>query len=499
MSAISPASLTRNVLWNFAGQIAPLLAAVFAIPALIKGMGVDRFALLTLAWMVIGYFSLFDLGLGRALIKLVSEKLGEGRSTEIPELVWTALWLMTLLGIAGAAVMFVLNGWLVTGVLKIPAVLQEEASSTFRLLAWSVPVVILTTGLRGILEAYRRFDLVNMVRMPMGVLTFVAPVAVLPFSHRLDIVVLVLLALRVLICIVHAVQCEMVLPGLLRRVSYSSRLVRPMLGFGGWMTVSNVVSPIMVSMDRFLIGSMLGLAAVAYYVTPYEIVTKLLVIPGALVGVLFPMFSASLAGDRPQAVALFSRSVCWLFLALFPVILVAVVFASEGLRLWLSEEFALNGTTVLQLLAVGVLFNSLAHIPFAFVQGAGRADLTAKLHLAELPFYLLLLWVFMNQWGIVGAAAAWTLRVAVDAVALFVMSAWLETDLGRTLKQDALMFVPALAVLAVGCWLGGTATKIVFAALVMAGFALFAWHQLLSGDERAFLHRKLLRFGVGAS
>src|SRR5690349_17659289 len=146
MSAISSASLSRNVLWNFAGQVAPLFAAVFSIPILIKGMGVDRFGLLTLAWMVIGYFSLFDFGLGRALIKLVSEKLGEGRSSQIPELIWTALFLMAGLGIAGAVLMFALSGWLVTSVLKMPATLHREALGAFHLLAWSVPIVILTTG-----------------------------------------------------------------------------------------------------------------------------------------------------------------------------------------------------------------------------------------------------------------------------------------------------------------------------------------------------------------
>ena len=127
MSAISSASLSRNVLWNFAGQAAPLFAAVFSIPLLIRGMGVDRFGLLTLAWMVIGYFSLFDFGLGRALIKLVSEKLAEGRSAQIPELIWTALFLMTGLGIAGAVLMFALSGWLVTSMLKIPVALHGEA------------------------------------------------------------------------------------------------------------------------------------------------------------------------------------------------------------------------------------------------------------------------------------------------------------------------------------------------------------------------------------
>jgi O-antigen/teichoic acid export membrane protein len=484
MSVIFPASLTRNVMWNFAGQVAPLFAAVFSIPILIKGMGVDRFGLLSLAWMVIGYFSLFDFGLGRALIKLVSEKLGAGQSAEVPELVWTALFLMALLGVGGTAAMLLVTDWLVTDALKIPAALQAEASNSFRLLAWSIPVVIFTTGLRGVLEAYRRFDLVNLARLPMGVLTFLAPLAVLPFSNRMDVIISVLLGMRIVICIVHVVLCERVVPGLLRRISYSRHLVRPMLGIGGWMSVSNMVSPVMVYMDRFLIGSVLGMAAVAYYVTPYEIITKLLVIPGALAGVLFPMFSASLAGERPQAADLFRRSVRWVFLALFPAVLLITVFAGEGLKVWLSEEFSFNGTAVLQWLAAGVLINSVAFIPFAFVQGAGRADLTAKLHLVELPIYLVVLWLLMQRWGIVGAAAAWTFRVAFDAVALFMVSAWLENELKPSIRQDAVICAATLAILVVGCYLQGLAGKIAFCAIVLTCFGFLAWHRLLSGDER---------------
>ena len=66
--------LVRNVFWNLLGTGAPLLVAIVAIPMLIEGMGTARFGVLTLAWMVVGYFSLFDLGLGRALTKLVAER-----------------------------------------------------------------------------------------------------------------------------------------------------------------------------------------------------------------------------------------------------------------------------------------------------------------------------------------------------------------------------------------------------------------------------------------
>jgi len=490
-SVTSGGGIARNTLWNLAGQIAPLLAAVFAIPVLIKGLGVDRFGVLTLAWMVIGYFSLFDLGLGRALIKLVSEKLGAGRPEEIPELVWTALVLMCLLGMLGAGVTLVLTDWLVTDVLNIPVELQAETAASFRLLAWSVPVVILTTGLRGILEAYQRFDLVNLVRVPLGILTFLSPVAVLPFSNHLDVIVMVLLGLRILICVVHAVLCERVVPGLLRSVTFSRHHVRPMLGFGGWMTVTNVVGPLMVYLDRFVIGSFLGMAAVAYYVTPYEVITKLWVIPGALVGVLFPAFSASIAGDRTQAVELFWRGVRWIFLALFPVTLLVTVFASYALQLWLSDDFSKNSTAVLQMLAAGVLINSLAHVPFAFIQGAGRPDLAAKLHLAELPFYLFALWLFMNQWGLVGVATAWSLRVGFDALAMFLISAWIESGLRQALKQEILIVVVGLVALGLGSFPADITVRIVFATITLSCFAVLAWRYLLSPDDRVLVRRIL--------
>ena len=78
--------LARNTVWNLGGQVAPLVVAIFAIPPLIKGLGTDRFGVLTLAWVVIGYFSLFDLGLGRALTKLVAGQ--EGKTLRLSGLRW---------------------------------------------------------------------------------------------------------------------------------------------------------------------------------------------------------------------------------------------------------------------------------------------------------------------------------------------------------------------------------------------------------------------------
>ncbi len=58
--------LARNAVWNLIGNGAPMVVAVFCIPILIRGLGKDQFGVLALAWALIGYASLFDLGLGRA-------------------------------------------------------------------------------------------------------------------------------------------------------------------------------------------------------------------------------------------------------------------------------------------------------------------------------------------------------------------------------------------------------------------------------------------------
>src|SRR5437879_8952834 len=133
--------LARNSIFNLIGQGIPLLAALLAIPLLIQGLGTDRFGVLTLAWVVIGYCSLFDLGLGRALTQVVAEKLSEGQGTHAPPLMWTALALMFVLGLVGTLVVSLIAPWLVHSVLKIPGPLQVETLCSFYLLAAAIPIV----------------------------------------------------------------------------------------------------------------------------------------------------------------------------------------------------------------------------------------------------------------------------------------------------------------------------------------------------------------------
>jgi O-antigen/teichoic acid export membrane protein len=253
------------------------------------------------------------------------------------------------------------------------------------------------------------------------------------------------------------------------------------------MAISNVLGPIMDYLDRFLIGAMVSVGAVAYYSTPYEIVTKLTVIPAALVGVLFPAFSSSFVQDPHRTALLFLRGVKYVFLSLFPILLSIMTFAYEGLDLWLGAEFARHGTRVLQWLAVGVFFHSLAIIAFALVQAVGRPDLTAKLHFIEMPCYLITVWWLIATRGIEGAAIAWVARVITDTFFLFAFAYRLLPIIPKVILRMAVVMAIVLFILGFASLTVSFATKSVFIFFILAAFTAILWFGFLNEEEKNFI------------
>jgi len=227
----------------------------------------------------------------------------------------------------------------------------------------------------------------------------------------------------------------------------------------------------MVTLDRFLIGGMLSIAAVTYYVTPFEVVTKVLLIPAALTGVVFPAFSTSSVHNRDYTALLFGRSIKSISVVLFPIVLLITVFAQDGLKLWLGADFAQHSARVLQLIGAGVFINSLASVPFAFLQGVGRPDLTGKLNLLELPFYLLSVWVLTKLRGIEGTALAWTLRMTVDGAALFFLSAKVVPQAAPAVRRTALAMAGAVLTLILAIVLPSPELRAIFLLLVLGSSA----------------------------
>ncbi len=490
--------LARNTAVNVAGQVIPTLVGVATMPYVIRHLGPDRFGLLSLAWLVVGYFALLDFGIGPATTKFVAELLGKGEIERLPALVWTALLTQTSFGLVAGILFGAASPVLADRLLKIPPPLRSEAHWVFLILAFSLPVGFATGTFQGVLGASQRFDLVNAVGIPAVVLYYVIPAGVLAMGFGLRSIVFLLVVSRMATLGGYFLLCLRLYPTLGRAMTYHRSLVGPLLGFGGWVTVSGIVSPILVYVDRFFMGALVSVAAIGFYTPPFMISNKLGIFPASLTTALFPAFSTSLGrGDTEWIRTALVRSLKYLLLLIGAAVLALIFFARPILTLWVGAKFAAEGTAVLQILAAGVLFNSLAAVPYNLLQGIGRPDLTAKFHLLEVPLHLGLLWFLLTRFGLPGAALAYSIRVTLDFLLLIIAAFWLTHTSPRVLASRDLLGSPAalgalaLGFLALWTWSHTLLVHTLFPLLLAAGFLLGTWHYVLDREEKGHLRQWL--------
>jgi len=411
-------SVVKSSLYNALGLGLPLVVAVFSIPILISELGDAQFGLLTLVWAVVGYFGLFDLGLGRALTQQLSVAIARGNEEKIPPLVMTAILLMVCLGLLSALLMAFLAPLYVGSIDSVPD--KENLSNAIICMAASIPAIVLTSGFRGVLEARGKFGIINLIRLPMGLFTFLGPVFVVSyFGPSMFFITCVLAVGRVLACVVHAFFAlnDLNLKG---EWCFRKELAKSLCVSGGWLTLSNLISPLMSFVDRLFVGWQVSSSAVAYYSTPQEIVTKLAIIPSALTSVLFPRFSARFSSAGNEIKGIYYSSVIGISLIILIPSAVLSVWSHEIMSMWISTEFAHASSSLLAVFSWGMFIACIATIPFTLIQSAGGAKLTAMFHFVEFPIFIGLLYFLLNSYGAIGAAYAWFLRNLMDAIILFV-------------------------------------------------------------------------------
>ena len=411
------ALLNRNVMVNLAAWALPALAALVCIPILARNMGPSRFGLLSLGWAAVGMFSLFDFGLGRALTRLVAERLARGHEHDLADLIWAAGWLLLGLTAVVAAAGVWFAPMIVDRLLHVPMALRGEAIGVVRLLSLGIPPLAHGVALRGVLEAGQRFPLAARLRVPLGVATFAGPLLALPLGGDARVAVGTIVVARVAYWIALFVVLRHIVPRLHVPRIPPFAIMHELVTVGGWITVSNIVSPVLVQADRVMVAIAFPIAASGWYGVAIEVATKQWLFTAALQPVLFSAIAAALKPAPERAVQLMERAAKVTMLVLFPAALVLAGFAQPLLRLWMGSAYAPQAADALRWLAIAVFVNSLAQVPYAMLQGGVDARASALLHLIELPLYLSVLVYFTHRWGIPGVALAWLARMAFDAVA----------------------------------------------------------------------------------
>lgn len=405
--------------WNMGGLALPLLIALYAIPKLISSIGNEKFGLLALAWAMMTYAGVLDLGIGRALTQLVSKLRGREETDKVPVVLATASRITMIAGLVGsvAIVIFDLSGG--SDLIKTDHIPREEIRNAIFLLAIALPAQAMSATYRGLNEAYLNFKGISILRILLGAINFAGPLVISYFTTNLAWLIASLVVSRVCALLVFrhlAFQClKHNEPNYKKEnLVYSGDIAKNLFTFGGWATVSSIVSPMMVQLDRFMIASMISAAAVTIYVVPYELIAQSMILVGAISSIIFPTLSRLIHEQPDQWRKYFYTWTIRVTVMMLIVCSTMAVLMPYILQIWLGKDFQATSVTVGRILCVGVLINTVGVMYYALIQSQGKASITAKIHLFELPLYLTFLYIALNQFGVVGAAVAWTARMVLD-------------------------------------------------------------------------------------
>ena len=343
-------SLGRRSVVNLAGAALPLLVSLPAVGALARVLDAESFSLVLLAWALVGFAGILDLGLSRAVVRQVALERDHGQALD--NTLRSAGSAAALLGLLGAGLIVLLREPLLAA-LGVSAALHDDAARGLLWTALSVPLLLPALVLQSHWDGAEDFVEANLQRALSGSLVPLLTLAGALWQPRFSTAMIGLVAARALALLLAVTRRGMA--SRLRSGRVQRRHLVELIRFGGWVTVSNTVSPIMNTLDRYLLGFVRGAAVVGFYAAPSDAANKLLVLPVAVTRGLFPALArdpdplqrATLLRDAYRLVALYS----------VPIAVAGALLAEPVLGLWLGPAFAARSTPALQ-----VLMLSLIHI-----------------------------------------------------------------------------------------------------------------------------------------
>ncbi|HVC28076.1 MAG TPA: flippase [Gammaproteobacteria bacterium] len=424
-------SRVRNTAYNLLGSLSPMLVALVTVPLYIKYIGAAEYGILTIAWLLMGYSTYAEFGLGQSVANEIA-RLGEGRIAERNAVFWTGFWPALFFGLLLGFVIVISGTALVPAWTTLEPKLRVELVQALPWLMVAAPLSAGNAVLVGAMDGRQHFKHSNIIQSIGWVVSQGLPLLGV-LMHRQSLPWLLALATfgRAFTFLSLFGVLSRLLPLTGKMLPERSRLSF-LLGFGGWVTLSNVAESLLSSLDRWLAGGFLGAKAVAYYGVPANLAQRTSVFPVALVRTLFPRFSAM---DAELALRETVRTTIYLGRIFAPMMGAGIILIDPFLRLWVGRDFAANAYSVAPILFLTAWIRALSDMPDVLLRATRRPRTVASVRVIELPLLFIAGWFGFRLLGLPGLAWAWCLRVTFDAAWLWSRTGCLMQVAGRLVPQ----------------------------------------------------------------
>lgn len=411
----------RNSAYSMATLVVPTALLLVFTPALVHQMGVEPYGLWTLVMSALGLMGTLELGLSAAISKYVAGHAGAGDHEGISATITAGMALQCALGLLLTLPLYLLAPRL-AALFSTDALPAADVISALQMTSLALLPVLIRSGCLAAPAGLQRFEVPAVFNVVHRVLILSVALFVAVSTGSAYQVILSTIILTWIAGLASVGVMLYSLKGLTVRPLFSWRLTRPMLSFAAYNGAGNIGSQIFSSVDRFVVGAVLGVSVVAYYSVVIGIANKLLFVSDYAARSLMPAASAwHAAGDRASLRRYFRRGSAMMFAINGAGGLAIAILAGPFMTAWMGVDFASQSADALAILAIvyaGISFNSVA---FHMANGMGKPWIGAVTQIAGGLGTIWLIGVLGPQMGLNGAAwanaAYWTTTLIVVYVA----------------------------------------------------------------------------------
>jgi O-antigen/teichoic acid export membrane protein len=496
-------NIKRNTLFNLFGNIFPIVIAIVAIPFTINDLGLELFGVLTISWLIIGNSVIFDLGMGRAVTVFSTKYVKEKNFAEVSKVLACGIQVQLLIGGSACLIFIFISQILVESVFTISSNLVEESKEAFTYASIGIPISLASSSYRGLLEAAHRFDFLSVFKSTFSSLTYLTPVIGILFNMDIgEITILLVFFQSIQLLTLHLSTFL-----LFKKINWSLMLnfnkdvFKEMFSFGGWVSLSNVISVIQENIERLIIATLLPISTVTYYSVPKDMLDKVYLIPSSLTRAIFPTIVLKADLDKKELIQLFNRAFKFIGVIIGFILFGGILVAKPLLLFWVGEEFSDKATLVFQVLSYGILVSSLNMLSVSLFQGIKRPIITLVQQLIRLPIILFMAWYLISRYGLIGGAFSWTfarvLALIMNFWAIFKKLEWklkyffdLKTFfMTISLPLFAFLYISILDINNIE----SLATVLLYSFVGIVIFGIWNWYLILQDEDKSEIIKMCLK------
>ena len=395
-----------NLLWNWVGVGATLIAGLIISPYLIRKLGPDAYGVWVLSFALVENYVFLDLGFRSATVKYVAHYWATGEPVRINEVLNTVIAYAAIIS-TGLFVIVLVASRYIDRFFNV----SPEYTHSFRTLvvlislSWCLGFVF--NNFAASLEAVQRFDLYNKAAVITTVFRVAGTGMLLYGGRGLVEIGLLVITSQVLgyvlffLCFYHIFPELRLSPGLA-----SVSTLKKMGDFGIHTFLVNIAYVILAQSPILVIGHFLPTSFAGYFAAP----NRLLQYAGdavSRIGIITNANTAELQARGQtgslQQLALFTNRYC---LTLFmPIAILLLVFGNAIFNLWVPS-IARYSAPLLPIMLAGYVIAVVGQFSsWMLLQGLGRHQSYARGMIAEaIVCIAILVWV-TPRFGLPGVAA----------------------------------------------------------------------------------------------